>query len=263
MKQPIKTNLYLIKELTKREISSKYKGSWLGMLWVFLTPLAMLVVFTFVFGEIFQAKWPGDQNQSMLSFSINLFVGLGFFWFFADILGRSTQLFVSNVNYVKKVIFPLEVLPVVSLLSGLFHLCIHIAIIIGLLLIVNGTIGLSIIALPLIIFVSIPMLIGLGLLLGSVGVFVRDLGTIIGVSINMLMFLSPVFYPLSAIPAHLQWLFHINPLTVLIQESRTVLVYDQFPNWGNLGIYFIISLGIYFMGYTIFRMTKKGFADVL
>ena len=254
---------YLIRELTKREIYSRYKGSLLGIFWAILTPLAMLLVFAFVFGEIFQAKWHNSSNTNMIDFSINLFIGLGIFWYFADILSRSANIFVSNPNYIKKVVFPLEILSVVSVLSALFHLLIHFFIVIVVLIIAHGGISYEAVYFPVIIALCIPMSIGITLMLGSIGVYVRDLNSIMGVIINMLMFLSPVFYPVDSIPAKFHWLFYLNPLTFVIEESRRVVYEGKAPNFYHLGIFFLSSVLILIAGYRVFLVKKKGFADVI
>lgn len=257
------TYIYLIKELSYRDIYSRHKGSMLGIFWALLTPVAMLLVFSFIFGEVFKAKWPGNELTSKVDFSINLFIGLSMFWFFADILSRAPTLISSVPNYVKKVIFPLEVLPIVSLISGLFHLFIYIIIIFIAVLLSKGSIHLSVLSLPLVIITTLPLLVGSSLLLGSLGVYAKDISAMIGVIINLLMFLSPVFYPLSAIPQHLQWLFELNPLTLVIESVRGAFMHGVWPEWDKLAIYFCISLFIYFLGYMVFKVTKKGFADVI
>lgn len=259
----LNTHIYLIKELTKREIQARYKGSYLGIFWAFLTPIAMLFVFSFVFGEIFQAKWPGNENASPVSFPINLFIGLSVFWFFSDLLTRAPIIFSSVPNHVKKVVFPLGILPVVSLLSAMFHFSIYLFIIFLSLIFSGMDVSIHILYLIPIILVTLPMLLGLSFFLGSAGVYVRDISAIIGVVVQMLMFLSPVFYPLSAIPKHLQWVFELNPLTTIIESSRMVLLKGENPHFETLGLYFMISLLLYILGYKVFQLTRKGFADVL
>ena len=254
---------YLIKELSVREIYSRYKGSMLGIFWAVLTPVGMLLVFTFVFGEIFRAKWPGSELSGKVDFAINLYIGLSVFWFFVDVLGKAPNLIVSVPNFVKKVVFPLEILPVVSLISGLFHFCINIAIIVVALLITKGELYLSVMLLPLVIVVTFPLLAGVGLLFGALGVYVRDISAVIGVAINMLMFLSPVFYPLSAIPQNLQWLFELNPITVIIESFRGAFMYGAYPEWDKLGVYLVFSLVVWFLGYKVFNATRGGFGDVI
>lgn len=263
IQKKIKTYGYLIKELSIREIYSRYKGSMLGIFWAVLTPLAMLLVFSFIFGEIFRAKWPGSEMTSKVDFAINLYIGLSVFWFFADVLGRAPALIVSVPNFVKKVIFPLEILPIVSLLSGLFHLCINIVIIMVALLVTKGELHLSVLLLPLVIAVTFPLLVGVGLLFGSLGVYARDISAVIGVAINMLMFLSPVFYPLSAIPQNLQWLFELNPITLIIESCRGAFMYGSFPEWEKLALYLASSLVVWYLGYRVFKATRGGFADVI
>jgi len=260
----LKSNLYyLLKEITLRDINEKYKGSFLGIFWSILTPIGMLLVFSFVFGEIFKAKWPGNDQLDTVDFSINLFIGLSIFWFFADVLGKASGIFTSVPNYVKKVIFPLYILPITLLLSSIFHLFIHVIIIIIALILSGKGLSFNYLYFIIILFVSIPMLLGIGFLLGSLGVYIRDIGAIINIFVNMLMFLSPVFYPLSAIPQKMQWIFHLNPLTFLIEQSREIFLYDSSLNIKPLLIYFSCSICVLIVGYIVFSKTKKGFADVI
>ncbi len=258
------SHMYLIKELSKREILAKYKGSFLGILWSFITPLAMLLLFTFIFSEVFQVKWANSgYSSNKLDFSVNLFVGLSIFWFFAEILGKAPSVFSSVPNYIKKVIFPLEILPVVSLLSALFNLIIYLIIIVGIVFYIKGTIFFSLLFLPLLIGISFPMLMGFCLLLGSLGVYIKDIATFMNVFINMLMFLSPIFYPLESLPKSFHTLFMLNPLTYIIEESRNIIILGNYPDFEKMFYYFLISIFIYFLGKKVYEVTKKGFADVL
>lgn len=257
------SHLYLIKTFTIREIQNRYKGSLLGILWALITPILMLLVFSFVFGEIFQAKWPGNTGTNKIDFAINLFIGLSIFWYFADILAKSPTIISSVPNYVKKVIFPLEILPLVTILSTLVYLIINFIIIFITILITSNHISITIISIPLLIVITIPLLLGISLLLSAIGVYAKDIGVIIGVFINLLMFLSPIFYPISAIPEKMIWLFNLNPLTAIIEESRKVLLYNSWPDWNIVFVYTIISLLVYYVGNKIFKITKKGFADVI
>lgn len=255
---------YLIKELSKREITNRYKGSFFGLLWALLTPIAMFLVFAFVFGKIFRAKWPnGSFESDMVSFSINLFIGLSVFWFFAEIITKGPTLFSSVPNYIKKVIFPLWILPFVSLFGSLFHLVIYLAIIIVASILGGGALHVSVISVPIIIVITFPFLVGISFLLGSLGVYVKDINAIIEVIVNLLIFLSPVFYPLSKIPKNLQWLFKLNPVTVIIEQLRIVLIDGLWPQWTSLGYYFCASVLTFVFGYWVFKTTRKGFADVI
>lgn len=255
---------YLIKELSKREIANRYKGSFLGLLWALLTPFVMLLMFAFVFGEIFKAKWPSSQTENdMVAFSLNLFVGLSVFWFFSEIISKAPTLFSSVPNYVKKVIFPLWVLPLVSLANSLFHFMICMVILAVFLVLGGGSLSVSALSVPLVLAVTFPLLLGISLLLGSLGVYVKDIEAITGAMINMLIFLSPVFYPLSNVSADVQWVFHLNPLTFIIEQLRLVLLEGLWPDWIGLLYYGGFSASMFILGYWVFKSTKKGFADVL
>jgi len=264
MFQSLLHHRYLIKELSKREITGRYKGSFLGLFWALLTPFAMFVVFAFVFGGIFHAKWPSSSlNNDMVSFSINLFIGLSIFWFFSEIISRGPTLFSSVPNYIKKVIFPLWILPFVSVFGSLFHLIIYFVITITAIVLAGGTLHVSIVSIPLVIGITFPFLVGISFLLGSLGIYAKDINAVIGVIVNLLIFLSPVFYPLSNIPKNLQWLFGLNPVTIIIEQSRIVLIDGLWPQWTSLGYYFCVSMLTLVFGYWVFKTTKKGFADVI
>ena len=263
IKSYMERNYFLILQIVKRDIWSKYKGSYLGIVWAVLVPLLMLLVFTFVFNGIFQAKWGNKESLSKMDFSLNLFIGLSIFWFVADYISRAPTFFTSVPNYIKKVIFPLEVLPVAYLLSSLFNLFIYFILIVAIVLFSRGSVPVSIIALPIVIVSILPMLYGAGLFLASVSVYVRDLTSIIGVLINLLMFLSPIFYPLSAINGKYRWLFELNPLSLIIEECRKIVMQGKWPDVKVLTIYVTISCISFFIGYRVFVKTREGFADVL
>lgn len=262
MNPNILNHAYLIKELTKREILGRYRGSFFGLAWTLITPLAMLGVFAFVFGEIFKAKWPSSGMGDDTGFILNLFIGLSVFWFFSEILNKAPRLFSSVPNYIKKVVFPLGVLPIVSLLGALFHFCVYMLIIV-LIAVFSKGVDLSLISLPLVIGVSFPMLLGISLFLGSLGVYIKDIGTVMGVIVSMLMFLSPIFYPLESLSQNLQTVFLFNPLTVIIEQTRTVVIHGAWCDFEVLFYYFIVSCLVFAGGLKTYRVTKKGFADVI
>jgi len=258
-----KSDLFLIKSLLIREIESRYRGSMLGLGWNILTPLLMLLVFSFVFQEIFQAKWPNRVDGEDINFTYNLFIGLSTFWFFSDVIGRAPALFSSSPNYIKKVIFPLELLVLVLVLSSLFYFSINILIILGLSFIVGDGLSFSLLYLPLVIGVSLPLLYAFAMILASFGVYLKDVGMIVGVLLNLLMFLSPVFYPVESIPERLQFLFLMNPLTLIIEQLREIIVYGVKIDLSATFIYGIVALCFYFIAKKLFNVLKKGFADVL
>lgn len=247
--------------LTKREIASRYRGSMLGVLWAFITPMAMLAVFTFVFAGIFQAKWHGAGDT--VEFALNMYAGLVAFWCFAEVVGKAPSLIYSQPNFVTKVVFPLEILPIVSVIAALFHFLINISILFIAVLIYKGSLPFTILATPIIVIAMLPLLAGLGWFLSAVGVYIRDISAVIGVALNMLMFLSPIFYPLEATPLRVRWLMELNPLTFIIECIRGSAIDGVWFSAQDTVIYFVVSLVIGFVGFLCFRALRDGFADVL
>lgn len=255
-------NRQLIRKMAHREIVGRYQGSVIGMLWAFLNPILMLAVYTFVFSVVFQARWGGEQ-ESKGQFAIVLFAGLIVHGLFAEVLNRAPQLVLSNANYVKKVVFPLEILPAVTLVVACFHALISVLVLLGGQLLVKGSIPATVLLLPLVAIPFLLLTLGLAWFLASLGVFVRDMGQIIVFLTTVLLFLSPVFFPLKALPKSVQPWVEINPLTPVIEQVRAVLVWGVMPDFQVLGILFVVSLLVAWGGYAWFQNTRKGFADVL
>lgn len=252
----------LIYQLTKREVLGRYKGSMLGILWSFINPLLMLIVYTVFFSVILKIRW-GIDNESRSDFAILLFVGLVMYGFIAECINRAPGLITGNVNYVKKVVFPLGILPIVSCGSALFHWMISMFV----LLLAMSLLGHSVpVTFVWIIPVMIPLVLyglAVGWILASIGVFLRDVGQIVGVLSQILMFMSPVFFPISKIPEAYRGLLQVNPLTSLIEQARAVLVFGGQPDWAALSIQVLIALAACIIGYGWFNISKRGFADVL
>ena len=249
--------------LTERDIVGRYKSSLLGMSWSFITPLAMLAVYTFVFSQVFKARWSGVEQTSSLAFAINLFAGLIVFNLIAECVNRAPSLILSHENYVKKVVFPIDILAAVVVGSAVFNSITSLCILILFRLISVQTIPVTSLWLPA---VWLPVvLIGLALtwILSSLGVFLRDIGQIVGVAINMLMFLSPVFFPLSALPDQWKPILQINPLAHAIEQTRTVLILGQSPDPGYLIIGSIAGILICELSYRFFKKSQRAFADVI
>ncbi|MBU5444377.1 ABC transporter permease [Paenibacillus sp. MSJ-34] len=255
-------NRNLIKQFTIREISGRYRGSLLGTLWSIITPLLMLSIYTFVFSEIFKSRW-SPESENKLEFALLVFSGLIIFNIFAEMLTRAPSLIISNQNYVKKVIFPLEILPIAILGSALFHSCISFIILSCGLYFFMGTIHWTIILLPVILIPFVFLSIGLSWILSALGVYFRDIGHFITLLVQALMLLSPIFYPISMIPQNLLFIYYFNPLTLIVENTRNILVWGQLPEWNTYAGFTIVSLVIYFSGYFFFQRTKGGFADVL
>lgn len=222
----------------------------------------MLAVYTFVFSEVFNARW-GGGSESKAEFALVLFSGLIVFNFFAECIARAPNLVLSNPNYVKKVIYPLEVLPIVGILSSFYHFIISLCVwFVGYVLFV-GIPHLTVFLLPLVLLPLVLLIMGLSWVLSSLGVFLRDVGQIIGVVITVLMFLSPIFYPASAMPEKAKIFLYFNPLILVIEGTRDVLYWGKVPNMWPLVAYTLLAGVVAWAGFAWFQKTRKGFADVL
>lgn len=253
----------LISQFIRREISNRYKGSYLGIVWSFITPLIMLTIYTFVFSVIFQARWGTSGETNKVEFALLLFTGLVVFNVFSEVISRAPSLIIANSNYVKKVIFPLEILPIVTLGSALFQALISYVILILAMLILTGTFYWTAILFPIIILPLLLMILGLSWFLASLGVYIRDIGQIISIAIPALMFMSPIFYPISSIPEEFRFIYSLNPITYTVEDMRKVIIWGQFPHWNGLIIEMFIGIIVAILGYIWFKKTRKGFADVL
>lgn len=255
-------NRSLITALVQREVVGRYRGSFMGILWSFFNPVFMLVVYTFVFSVVFKARWSGGSD-SKTEFALILFAGLIVFNFFAECFNRSPTLILSNANYVKKVVFPLEILPWITVGSALFHMVISLTVWLLAYLILFGIPHLTVLLFPLIILPLLLMIMGLTWALASLGVYLRDVAQFIGILTTVLMFLSPIFYPASALPEKYQHLLMLNPLTPAIEYARDILFWGKLPDFTVLGIYLGGSTLIAWLGFAWFQKTRKGFADVI
>lgn len=226
-------NRFLIYQLTLRDIQNRYKGSYLGVFWSFLTPVFMLTIYTFVFSVIFQARW-GVNTENKAEFALILFCGLIIYNIFSEAINRSTSLILLNVNYVKKVVFPLEILPVTVIGSALFNAVVSFLVLITGILIMTGTVQWTIVLLPLVILPLLFITLGICWFLCSLGVYLRDIGNFISIISTGLLFLSPIFYPITAIPENLQFLYYFNPITYVVEDARKVVMWGQLPNWNIL-----------------------------
>lgn len=257
-------NRQLIAQMATREVAGRYKGSALGLAWSFFNPVFMLTVYTFVFSEVFKARWGGSGGEeSKTQFAVVLFVGLIVQGLFTEVLNRAPGLILSNVNYVKKVVFPIEILPVIAMGTALFHGLISLCVLLAAFALFNGFLHWTVVFTPLVLLPLIVLSLGLTWMLASLGVFLRDVGQTIGILTTVLMFLSPVFYPITAVPERFRPIIMANPLTFIIEQAREVLIWGHLPNWLGLGIYSIVAFFVAWMGYVWFQKTRKGFADVL
>ncbi|WP_460042551.1 ABC transporter permease [Pseudomonas sp. S2_H01] len=255
----------LISQMTRRDVIGRYKGSVIGVFWSFANPILLLIVYTVVFSVVFKARWGTGlgEPESRGQFAILLFAGMIVHSLFSETLIRAPTLVLSNVNYVKKIVFPLEILPIVAMGTSLFHSLVSIGVLILAQGIINGYVPWTSIMLPLILAPLIILSVGIAWILASLGVFLRDVAHPISLIMTLLLFASPVFYPISALPEGVRpWLL-LNPLTLIIEQTRDVLIFGRIPNFLGIGLYGAISVVSAWLGYAWFQKTRKGFANVL
>jgi lipopolysaccharide transport system permease protein len=253
----------LIRQLTWREVVGRYKGSFIGLGWSFIQPLIMLCVYTFVFSVIFKARWGVESGEGKAAFALALFMGLITFSIFSEVANSAPSLVLGNANYVKKVVFPLEILPLVRLCSALINAVFSLGVLFVGILIFNHFIHWTALLLPLIWLPMVMFTLGCGYFLASLGVFVRDIGTVIGVLTTMLFFLTPIFYPISAVPEQFRIFCRINPIAIFVEDARRVVLWGLFPDWPWFFFGMVLSVAVLIFGFVWFMKSKKAFADVI
>lgn len=262
--------LFLFVQWFKRDLANRYRGSWLGMLWPVLQPLVQVAVFTLIFHGFLQMRWPlAPQTEGSFppadawAYGLNVLAGLAVFNFFAEVLGRSPSAVLSQPNLVTKVRFPLVLLPAVTTATALLvHVgvgCAALVLFAG----INGTLSYHIALLALWL---VPVLLygaGIALLLASMGVYVRDIGHVMPSVTSLLMFLTPIFYPLESVPSSLRQLFELNPIAWAAESLRSLLLKNEMFDFSDFFLHLIISTAIFTAGVYVFRKLETGFADVL
>jgi lipopolysaccharide transport system permease protein len=252
----------LIYSLVKREIIGRYRGSVIGLLWAFVIPVFMLAVYTFVFSVVFKARWAGGSD-SKVEFALILFAGLLVFNLFSDSINRAPGLIISNANYVKKVVFPLEILPLVALGATGFHFLMSFVVWMAFYLLFFGVPSASIMLLPLVLLPLVLMTLGITWILAALSVYLRDITQITGILTTVLLFLSPIFFPITALPEAYRGFMKINPLAYMVEQARDVMIWGEGIRLQDWGIWMLISLFTSWAGFAIFQKIRKGFADVL
>ncbi|WP_404827047.1 ABC transporter permease [Desulfuromonas versatilis] len=256
-------NRQLIFQMTKREVIGRYRGSVMGLLWSFFNPVLMLAVYTFVFSVVFKARWGASGSGSKTEFALVLFSGLIVFNFFSECINRAPGLILNNGNFVKKVVFPLEILPVITIGSALFHFFISFIVWVIFYLVFFGAPPITILFLPLELLPLVFLTTGLCWFLASLGVYLRDVTQVVSVLTTVLMFLSPIFYPLSSLPEKYHIFLFLNPLTHIIEVIRNAMFWGQLIN-PRIWLFSVVLSGLVaWLGFAWFQKTRKGFADVL
>ena len=253
----------LIATLAKREVVGRYRGSLIGIAWSFVNPLLMLAVYTFVFTVVFKARWGVQLEDAPGGFALILFVGVLVHAILAECLGKAPVLVLGNANYVKRVIFPLEVLPWVTLIAALFHAAIGLFVLVVVRALLVHSVPWTCVLLPLVLAPYALLLLGVTSLLAALGVYVRDIAQLIGLLTTAMMFLAPVFYPITAIPEPYRWMLYLNPLTWVVEQSRAVLITGVPPDWIGMGWYTLAAIAVAWFGFWCFHRFRAGFADVL
>jgi lipopolysaccharide transport system permease protein len=258
----LRRHFALIVQMARRDVVGRYRGSFIGLLWSFFNPLLMLMIYTFVFGIIFNSRW-NAQVTGHFEFAIILFAGLNINSMFAECANRAPTLIVENTNFVKKVVFPLEILSWSALGSALFHLLVSTVVLLIISLFVKGSLPWTIVLFPVVVACFLPFVAGTIWLLASLGVFLRDLKQATGIITTALMFLAPILYPKDFIPESYRDWMYLNPLTVIVEASQDVLIWGKPPSWTHLGLYTVLSCLFAWLAFAWFERSRKGFADVL
>lgn len=253
---------HLLLRLTEREVEMQFRGSLLGKFWAAIVPLIMLGMYTFVFGIVLRVKWPGMEGGP-LQVSLLYFAGLILFNFFFECVNRAPALLLENVPYIKKVIFPLEILPWVIVGAALFRVAISGVILLAFYLVIKGVPPLATLSLPLLILPLAIVALGLAWILSALGIFVRDIRQAMIVVAPAMMFLSPIFFPLSSVPEALRPVLYLNPLTFIVETVRDALFLGLWPNWLGLAAYTGLAWLLAWAGFAWFMSARRGFADVV
>jgi lipopolysaccharide transport system permease protein len=253
----------IVSAFTIREIIGRYRGSIGGLLWTIVHPLLMLGVYTFVFAVVFKARWPSQAADGAGSFAVVLFAGLIVHGFFSECLQRSPRLVVEHANLVKKLVFPVEILPVVVIGVALFHAAIGALVLLAAMVVSGTALPLTALLTPVVLAPLMLLTFGVSLAAAAVGVYIRDLAQITGLVSTAMLFLSPVFYPVIALPEALRPVVMLNPLSLPIEQFRDVAIWGRMPDWGAFTVYTAVAICVLVMGHRLFLKCRRGFADVL
>ncbi len=251
----------LVVELTKREFQGKYSGASGGAFWSFIQPLFLLTVYTLAFGVILKSRW--GSNDSTAEYALMLFAGLIVFNAFSEVLTRSSVLITANPNFVKKIVFPLELLTVVTVATSLIHAFIGVAVWTLGYIVLFGVPKPSLALFPLVFLCFLPVLLGTGWLLSSVGLIFKDVSQVVGMLNHTLLFLTPIFYSIEVAPPILQKFLILNPLTIVIEQLRKCMFSGIPPDFAALSIYFSISAIFAWLCFLLFKRLRPTFSDLI
>jgi lipopolysaccharide transport system permease protein len=255
----------LLRELVTRDLKERYSGSMLGMTWSVITPILLILIYAVVFGAIFGSKIPGmdAKHSGTYGFGVYLYSGLLVFTIFSEVLTKAPALVYGNANYVKKVVFPLEILPVVTVISALVHSIIPFVVLLVATFFIVGSLPATALLYPFAVALMVPMILGIGWMVSALGAYVRDLGQAIALLVTVLMFLSPIFVPVANYPRWAQPIVRSNPVSVPIELGNALLFGSALPPLSTIAVYAVCSIIIFFAGRRIFEACRPGFPDVI
>lgn len=245
----------------KREFQARYRNSILGIAWTLLNPLAMIIVYTVIFSQVMKSRLPGVDDG--LSYSVFLCAGILTWGLFSEIVSRSLSMFLENANLIKKINFPRICLPVIVSSNGLVNFSIIMGLFLGFLAVSGRFPGMAVLSLPILIALQIAFSAGLGILLGVLNVFFRDVGQLAGIVLQFWFWFTPIVYPLSVLPEHARQWVELNPLTPLIQAYQQLFLKGAWPDWPSLTPLLILSLILCILGLAIFRRRAGEMVDEL
>ena len=252
----------LTRELVRNEILGRYRGATFGMLWSLLSPFMMLVVYTIAFGSILKGRWP-QTGDTHAEFGLVIFVGIFVHGFFGECFTRAPRLMLDNANYVKRVVFPLDILPWTMVLAAIFHLAMNVLVFCLLSFFVYRQLSPLVVLLPVVLAPLVLITVAVSWLVASLGVYLRDIAQVAPVASTAMFFLSSAIVPVDAVPEKYQLVFKLNPLTFFIDQAREVALWGRQPDWAALAWFGLGGLVAVFAAHAWFRRTSKGFADVL
>jgi lipopolysaccharide transport system permease protein len=255
-------NRELLWELVKRDFVGRYKGSIMGVVWSLFNPLLMLAIYATVFSVAFKARW-GTGEESKVAFALVLFTGMIVHSFFAECLNRAPSLIISHPNYVKKVVFPLDLLPCMALCSALLHFFVSFGVLLLFCLLAGVPIYSGLLLVPVILLPLVLLTLGLSWIFASLGVYLRDLSQVIAMISTIALFMAPVFYPIENLPESFGRYIYWNPITLPIIQLRDAMLWNKPLQWSGWLISFFIGTATCFIGYWWFQKSRRGFADVI
>lgn len=254
----------LIATMTKRALIARYKGSVMGVFWTLINPILMLSIYAFMFLFVFTPKWRVTSDAAgESSFVSILFTGLIVHAFIAEVIGSGPNIINSNVNFVKKIIFPLEILSVVSVAAAFVNCMVAWLVLVCMQSFIGGQMHLTMLLFPLILLPFAVLALGLSWAIASLGVFLRDISQVASFIVSAALFLSPIFFPVSALPQFLQFWIQLNPITFIVEQARKVMIYGELPDLTGGVIYSLVAFFVACAGFFMFQKLRKGFADVL